>query len=162
MNLKIKRIIFGILIIINCVAIFNFSAQDSDKSSKTSGVIVEKVVDKVEKVNKKTKRETLKEKVTFFVRKSAHFSIYTLLGIWLICFVGTYNCSTKSKILICVMLGFAYAISDEVHQQYISGRSCELRDVCIDTCGVLFGNLIAIGTKKITTKIAKKINKKSK
>ena len=44
MNIQFKRIIYGILIIINCIVIFNFSAQNAEKSSKTSNVIVNKIV----------------------------------------------------------------------------------------------------------------------
>ena len=33
----------------------------------------------------------------------------------------------------------ARAVLDEVHQAFVPGRSCELRDVCIDSAGVLLG-----------------------
>ena len=32
-----------------------------------------------------------------------------------------------------------YSISDEIHQIFVPGRSCELLDVFIDTCGSLIG-----------------------
>ena len=35
-----------------------------------------------------------------------------------------------------------YALSDEVHQIYVPGRSCELRDVFIDTSGSIIGIII--------------------
>ena len=149
MNLRIKRIIFAIFVFVNCVVIFNFSAQDSNKSSETSSVVVDRVVNTITTVNKKAKGESIKEKVTFYVRKSAHFSIYTSLGIWLMCFIGTYDGTIKKKILICVIIGMLYAMSDELHQYFIGGRSAEIRDVCIDTCGVLFGNIVVIGIKSI-------------
>lgn len=38
-------------------------------------------------------------------------------------------------LLICVL----YAISDEVHQKFIPGRSGEVRDVIIDTAGASVG-----------------------
>ena len=60
MNIKIKRIIFSILIIINCIVIFNFSAQDSEKSSESSGVVVNRVVNTISTVNKKVKRKISK------------------------------------------------------------------------------------------------------
>lgn len=159
MNLMIKRIVFAILIIINCIVIFNFSAQNSEKSSETSGVVVNRVVDTITTVNKTAKKESLKDKVTFFVRKSAHFLIYTLLGVWLICFVNTFSITARKSLLVCVILGMLYAISDEIHQSFIGGRSAELRDVCIDTCGVLFGSFIALGLHRIAKNISKKIFK---
>ena len=38
--------------------------------------------------------------------------------------------------MICASI---YAISDEVHQIFIDGRSCELRDWAIDTVGAILG-----------------------
>lgn len=152
----LKRIIFAVFIIINCIAIFCFSSQNSEKSSKTSGVVVEKVVTTISNVNKKVKKESLRDKVTFYVRKSAHFTIYTSLGVWLMCEACTFDISKKKGTLICGILGGLYAISDEFHQSFISGRSEELRDILIDTSGVLFGCLLAIWAIKIIYNIKHK------
>ena len=139
MNLTIQRIIFGILIVINCIVIFNFSSQDSEKSSATSSVVVDRVVNTISNVNKKVKKDKLKDGVTFWVRKTAHFSIYALLGVWLALFLSTFGLSRKNIIIICILFGMIYAISDEIHQSFVSGRSMEIRDMCIDTIGALFG-----------------------
>ena len=144
MNIIIKRVIFAILVITNCIVIFNFSSQNSEKSNESSGVVVNRVVNTISTVNKNVKKESIKDTVTFIVRKCAHFSIYALLGIWIMNFANTFNISTKRKILICVLFGFLYASSDEFHQSFVGGRSPEIRDVCIDTCGVLFGNILVI------------------
>lgn len=159
MNHMIKRAIFAILIIINCIVIFNFSAQDSKKSTATSDVVVDRVVNTITTVNKKAKRESLKDWVTFCVRKSAHFIVYTSLGVWLMCLVNTFSISTKKRILICVIIGMVYATSDEIHQYFVGGRSAEIRDVCIDTCGVLFGIVIAICIGKLIREIGRKVSK---
>lgn len=155
MNIKLKRIIFGLLIILNCITIFCFSAQNSEKSSETSGVIVESVVTTISNVNKNVKKESIRDTVTFVVRKCAHFSIYTLLGIFLMNFANTFNISTRRKLLICVLFGILYAFSDEFHQSFVGGRSPEVRDVCIDSCGVLFGNFLVIITGKIISSLKK-------
>ena len=42
------------------------------------------------------------------------------------------------------LIGTAYAVTDEFHQAFVPGRSCELRDVVIDSCGVLTGVLAAL------------------
>lgn len=162
MNKSIKRIIFGILIIINCAIIFKFSSQNSEKSTQTSGFVVNIVVNIISNINKNAKEENLTDNVTFIVRKCAHFSIYTLLGIWLMNFSNTFkNMSTKKKILICILFGILYASSDEFHQSFVSGRSPEIRDVCIDTCGVLFGNILVIlvGRIMLAYKNAKVLSK---
>ena len=153
--IKLKRIMFGILIVLNCITIFCFSAQNSEKSSETSGVIVESVVTTISNVNKNVKKESIRDTVTFVVRKCAHFSIYTLLGIFLMNFANTFNISTRRKLLICVLFGILYASSDEFHQSFVGGRSPEVRDVCIDSCGVLFGNFLVIITGKIISSLKK-------
>ncbi|MBR2704047.1 MAG: VanZ family protein [Clostridia bacterium] len=146
MNIRIiKRIIFAILIIINCVVIFNFSSQNSENSSKQSDVVVERVVNTIERKNKKAKKDpTLRDRVTFYVRKTAHFTIYTILGIWLMNEANTFDITKKRKWIICVLFGFIYATSDEFHQSFVGGRSQEIRDILIDTSGVAFGCLLVV------------------
>ena len=50
--------------------------------------------------------------------------------------------SGKRSMLICWCAGTAYAASDELHQLFVPGRSCQFRDVCIDSAGVLAGVLV--------------------
>ena len=40
------------------------------------------------------------------------------------------------------LAGTLYAMTDEIHQSFVPGRSCELRDMGIDSCGVLAGVLV--------------------
>ena len=123
----LKRIIFTILIIVNCLVIFKFSSQDADTSSQTSGVVVNKIVDKISNVNKNVNKEKLTDDVTFVVRKCAHLSIYTLLGIWLMNLANTFNLlSTRNRIVFCIIFGMMYATSDELHQKFVNGRSAEI------------------------------------
>ena len=74
----------------------------------------------------------------------AHFSIYTLVGIWIMSFISTYNITILKKLFFSIGVGLIYAISDEIHQGFIPGRSPEIRDVLIDTCGVTLGILIVV------------------
>ena len=37
------------------------------------------------------------------------------------------------------LTGTLYAVTDEIHQYFVPGRSCEFRDICIDSAGVLCG-----------------------
>ena len=162
----LKRIIFTILIIVNCLVIFKFSSQNADTSSQTSGVVVNKIVDKISNANKNINKEKLTDDVTFVVRKCAHLSIYTLLGIWLMNLANTFNLlSKRNRIVFCIIFGMMYAASDELHQKFVDGRSAEIRDVCIDTCGVILGILLVILVgkiiKNIKTKKAEKLDTKS-
>ena len=73
------------------------------------------------------------------VRKLAHFSIYTLLGILTMSCALTYKGTNYQRGLITFLFGLLYACSDEFHQLFITGRSCEFRDICIDSLGVITG-----------------------
>lgn len=148
---NIERAILVVLIIINCITIFIFSAQQAEKSSNTSGKVVDVVMKKIEKKSNISEQEekNLREKISTIVRKTAHFSIYTCLGILTFLFTNTYEISNPKKVLYAILFCFIYACSDEFHQIFVSGRSGELRDICIDTCGATFGTLIAIAVIKI-------------
>jgi len=85
------------------------------------------------------------DKYTFIIRKTAHFSIYLILGILSINLLSSFDikCIIAFSGLIC----FIYACTDEFHQLFIMGRSCEMRDVLIDTLGSFVGILIYYKTK---------------
>ena len=75
--------------------------------------------------------------VSFVVRKSAHFTEFLLLGVSL--FLTVRDLRKRASFWIPWAIGAAYAVSDEVHQLFVPGRSCEVRDMIIDACGVLVG-----------------------
>ena len=61
--------------------------------------------------------------------------------------ISEYN--IKTKILVSITLCFLYALSDEIHQLFIIGRSKEFKDVLIDTAGSFIGiNIYNIINKK--------------
>ena len=77
----------------------------------------------------------------FIIRKCAHFLEYAILGILLYNVLIMYF-QNKKLIILCILLCMFYAITDEIHQLFISGREGALRDVIIDTCGGLFGTIV--------------------
>jgi len=59
-------------------------------------------------------------------------------------FMCTFDIRNIFKVLISFGVGVTYAISDEVHQYFIPGRSARVLDVCIDSAGVLTGIFILV------------------
>lgn len=162
-----KRIIFAILILINCLTIFWFSHQASDDSSNQSSRVVEwvsNIIPFIKNMQEPDKTILKEDILTPIVRKTAHFSIYAMLGFLTINFVLTFkdiklkfkNKEMYKYIVISLLFCFIYAISDEFHQSFIPGRSCEFRDVLIDTSGALVGILGIITIYIITRKIRNK------
>ena len=65
----------------------------------------------------------------------------------------------SKKVIISLILGAIYAISDEFHQSFIPDRSSSFFDVIIDTSGVIFDILIAISILNIIRKYIKNMTK---
>ena len=143
---EVVRIISLIIIIMIFFTIFGFSNQDSNQSGSTSAKVAKILIELQPKYKNITdeEKENLIEHYQPFVRKSAHFSIYTVLGISLTTFFCTYNLSNKKRIIFAILIGFLYAASDEIHQTFIPGRSGQISDVLLDTFGVTVGMLITI------------------
>lgn len=74
-------------------------------------------------------------------RKMAHFSEYFILGILMYINIKEYYKKPNIYIL-CIILCFLYAASDEIHQLFISGRYGSFIDVLIDTSGSATGSFI--------------------
>lgn len=69
------------------------------------------------------------------IRKLAHFLEFCSLGLALTWLLGML----KKPAVLALLGGFAAACLDETIQLFVPGRFGCLRDVCIDTAGVLLG-----------------------
>ena len=159
MKKTIQRIILAILIIINCTIIFMFSNQIADDSSVTSSRVVEFVSNLIPSIKnmQEPNKTILKEQIlTPIVRKGAHFSIYTMLGILTINFAKTFKNKKEYQLIIySLIFCMFYASTDEFHQYFVPGRSAEIRDVLIDSLGALTGILLIVIIRKIIKEIRK-------
>ena len=150
-HLMLKRVIAYFFTLLVMSSIFYFSNQPAVKSSKTSSSITKKIINAVvknKKISQKKKNE-LAKKWEKTVRKIAHFSLYALLGICTyisasLTFIKKGSHYIQKNALISLSFCILYAISDEIHQSFIPGRSCELTDILIDTSGSIAGILIVI------------------
>ena len=79
-----------------------------------------------------------------YVRKTAHVTLYFLLGLSFISFLKEFNLIDKRLIIYTILFVFIYACSDEIHQLFIPGRSGEILDVLLDTCGGALASFIYI------------------
>ena len=143
-HLWLKRIIaYGFTLLI-MGTIFYFSAQPATKSKKTSSGITKKIVTAVTK-NKKLsakKKKELEQKWEKAIRKTAHFSLFALLGIFAyisasLTFIKKGSHFIQKDAIISLIFCLLYAISDEIHQLFVSGRSGQITDVLIDLSGSL-------------------------
>ena len=127
-----KKYIFTLLTFCNMSLIFYFSNQNAELSTQTSAYFLQFMPFSM-----------------YFIRKLAHFTIYALLGFNT--FYMYKNYGIKHYALCALITCVLYACSDEWHQSFISGRSPQIKDVCIDTCGALSLILMNILIIKLRT-----------
>ena len=146
MKATIFRIITMFFLVLTFISIFNFSNQDGQTSSGLSRKVARKIVDVfpyTKNLSERTKNKIV-EKSQPIIRKGAHLSIYTLVGIFIMSYISTYKIHLKYKFLISILVGLIYASSDEIHQSFIPGRTASIIDVGIDTSGVLLGIILVL------------------
>lgn len=83
------------------------------------------------------------------VRKLAHFGAYLILAYLVMRALTHYLVLNLKMIGIALFICVVYAISDEVHQLFIDGRSGEVRDVLIDSIGAIVGIIVYILRMKL-------------
>lgn len=133
---KNKKMISWIMLIAWMGIIFFMSHQPGEVSSSQSELVL-----KIFSFLGIELNQYFGELATFVIRKTAHFSEYLIL------FLFVYNVSrfyftTKKARLYSIIFVFLYASTDEFHQYFISGRNMAFKDVLIDTSGGVIGYLI--------------------
>lgn len=151
----VLKIILWIMVIFSAGLIFWFSAQDASASNDTSGRFVRFIFGLFPAFRnmRLAAQDELVASVMFVARKCAHFSIYAFFGFWLMHLIRQYR--PAGALPFSVAAAMVYAFTDELHQFFVSGRSCQLRDVCIDTAGAFVGALVALAFALIWQKLRK-------
>ena len=158
MKINILRGILIVLLVLQMWIIFGFSGQDGETSGTISRRITETITKNIKSIQnlEKAEKEKVLKQIEHFIRKLAHFSLYTVVGFLLMSLLSTYKFKQKNRIYISFGIGLMYAISDEIHQSFIPERTPMISDVCIDTCGVITGIIILIVIQLIWYRIFKK------
>jgi len=158
-NTKIKKNIIKvslmILILAIFIMIFAFSNQNAEKSTQLSRKVTEKLTENIKEIQNldENEKQDVLLKIEVVIRKMAHFSIYMLAGMVIMILMSIYPIKLKNKILCSFTLGVIYAVLDEVHQLFISGRTAKVGDVLIDACGVAIGIGLILMIQWIMNKI---------
>ena len=142
--MKIKRIMYTTLLIIWMLVIFLFSNQNGNNSESTSNKVANFIIDVVEVITNKEisddDRNSFVEDSRFIIRKTAHFTIYFVLGVLTCLTLTSYQ--INNRIVFSIIFCLLYACSDEIHQMFSDGRTFKLLDILIDTVGASIGILI--------------------
>ncbi len=116
------------------VVIFRFSTEAGDASSGRSDIIVHWL----QGIGIPGSGETL----GFLVRKAAHMAEYAVLA--LLSFYALRAHIERGRALLWSFgVTVVYAISDEIHQLFVPGRTGSPRDVLVDALGAAIGLALA-------------------
>lgn len=134
-----RKYLWWLLALVWCIFIFMKSNVPAVQSAEESSMItlhINRLIGSIFKVG----RDPVSDN---FVRKTAHFCEYFILGF--ILFKAFFNRARLWKTFwLSVTASVLYAVSDEIHQYFIPGRAMRVGDVLIDSGGVLLAALILL------------------
>lgn len=142
--MKQTRIRFALwtAVVLWMALIFTLSAQPAAESSELSGGLIRAVAGIVMpgfNGMDAAAQGDLIESFQHVARKTAHVLAYMMLGILSMSAFLRYSLKMRTRAVSSLALCIVYAISDELHQLLIDGRSGQLSDVLIDSAGALMG-----------------------
>ena len=149
------------LVLVIMIAIFIFSSRQQEQSESLSFPIGDAMWDSgffefdlfdPIRESYEAENEPFILFVQRLVRKLAHVFIFTVLALFIRICLESWFSGKKHLLLYSFLIGAVYAISDEVHQLFVSGRSGSIQDILLDCGGVLLGVLIAAGIIRLVRK----------
>ena len=161
----IKKIVIHTLswlaVLITMITIVNFSLEDGEKSSETSGGVVDTIIEM--SPNKDEITPLQRNNITISVRKLGHFCAYFILSFFLTnAFSLLFNKIMPYPMLLALAGSLQFALFDEfVVQARTSGRAAEWADIVTDFSGAIFGALMFLSLWFVVRFIIKMIKRKS-
>ncbi len=131
-----KNIAPWTLVALNAGALFYLSSEPVEKSRETSGQVTDIVMHKIEQIAPNYYDELSYSDIHRKVRKSAHFTLYLMLG-YLVS--NAYRKNSNDNIAHAFLTCALIAVLDESYQNFVPGRGPEIDDVFIDMLGASTG-----------------------
>ncbi len=138
-KLNTKKIIAWSLVIIWMGFIFYLSHQPESESAKLSKGTTRLIAETIQKIFPELEPDV--KRLEHILRKLAHFFSFLILGIFAVNAFSLHKKIPKYQ-LLSLLFCIIYAITDEAHQVFISGRSGEIRDIMIDMSGSATGIIL--------------------
>ena len=152
---KVLLVIFLMSIAIVWMAvIYKLSSMNTQNSNgKSTDIIALFIEDTLEVTNEygithsnpsATKLARASQLINAPMRKVMHASVYLVLAFFIILLLNILfnNKHYWIALIITMIICVGFAISDEYHQTFVSGRTGQALDVCIDSAGAVCGTAI--------------------
>lgn len=131
--LKKLRILSAVAAVLIMAVIFVLSSQNGDASNDTSISLTSFLL---------SADFDFALLINFIVRKIAHLLEYAALAVPVYLFAESFSISETLSCILSVLFTALYAVSDEIHQYFVEGRSCQIDDVFLDSAGGLIAVII--------------------
>lgn len=133
-------------VVIIMVTIFLFSSKPAVISQESSLLITRAIVNAYENITNVTietsNRLQVLSSLDHVVRKTAHFLEYAALAASLVLHFTIWKVEVRRKLIFSILITSVYAMTDEFHQTFIPGRSGQVSDMLLDSCGGITGALL--------------------
>ncbi len=139
-----QKIIAAIPMLGMMVIIFLFSAKTASESDGTSLPIVRALLNLYQRlfgIMGADSYEVSLRVANVLLRKAAHVTEYGILSIFVSCFIWVNGYRGRLLLSFTMLISVGYAVTDEVHQLFVPGRSGRITDVLIDSLGCILGAL---------------------
>ncbi len=130
-----RKLLILLAVVFWMAIIFKLSAQPGEQSNLPSTKVTTITVSLATLFRTDVNVLTLNH----FIRKCAHFLAYLVLGIIVLFAMRRIGLMGKQGIGFTLLLCISYAITDELHQAFVPGRTPKLLDVLIDSSGASLG-----------------------
>ncbi len=145
---RIMQIIAWLLVLIWMGFIFFMSSQTATESDDISMSAAERILIRIypdfENLTESEQQEIINT-ANRIVRKGGHMSEYFVLSALIIFALGFGQITPFKRAYTAVGLSSVYAITDEIHQLFVIGRSCQITDMLIDALGAsIFAGLFLL------------------
>lgn len=134
----VLRVIAAILCIAWMVLIFVFSSKDATDSAKQSeGVtafVVNVILDLFTDITEEEK-DAARVELEPKIRTLAHFTLFFVLASLYYYFLSAFGNRIEKNALLAFCSAAVYAVTDEIHQYFVPGRTMQLSDLVTDSMG---------------------------
>ncbi len=144
------RVLLILVILLNLLAIFGFSAQDASHSTETSHSVSEPLIHLFYpdfESYPDDEQSSITTHVDSIVRTLAHCILFLPMAFAATLFSLTFPWRVRYSVALRAGLSYLFsllaAVFDEIHQAFVPGRAFQFTDLLYDSIGMILGCLSA-------------------
>jgi VanZ family protein len=142
-----RKFMYGAAVLVWMVVIIGFSNQQASDSNALSSGLSDAIATTIRVMLPGLELDA--GELNRVVRKLAHALIYLVLGMLVLGTLTKLGVRGGRGVAITLLVCVLFAVSDELHQLFVSGRSGQASDVIIDSIGASIGILLYKGAARI-------------